>query len=105
TPLQDYFSSIYDSRIFLLPIPIKFFKLRQAGELSHTVQKDFSNQVIQLMLDTDPKQTGRFKIYRGARAIQGLDTDHRRARHFAAQTIDAEAALPVLRLLWAIKDN
>jgi hypothetical protein len=39
----------------LLPKPIEFFELRQAGKFGHAIEKHFSDQVIQFMLNTDAK--------------------------------------------------
>jgi hypothetical protein len=84
TQLEDFFSSLDDGGMVLLPILLELLKLGQAGELRHTIEKDFSDQMVQFVLDTDTKQTCGFEIHRHTLAIQSLNAYHRRACHFAA---------------------
>jgi hypothetical protein len=49
-------------RGLFLPVLCKLIQLSQSGHVGHTVEKDFTDQVINLMLNAHGIETGRFKI-------------------------------------------
>ena len=74
TKLADFFNSLSNSGDgILLPVPTKFVELRKRRHIGHTIQKQFANQVIHLVLDTGRIETGRFEIHRFAITIQRLN--------------------------------
>ncbi len=46
TQMEDFFSNLDDGGMVSLPILIKLLELGQAGEVRHTIEKDFSNQMV-----------------------------------------------------------
>src|SRR5213594_4013133 len=88
--------------MLFLPVLVELVQLGEGREVGHSVEEQFSVQMVQFMLDTDRKEIRGFKVQGRSVPVESLNANHRRTHDLAPQPIYAEAPLPVLDLMGSV---